>query len=71
MPSTLLPSDGLYLIDGIGPFFKATKSSRINWSKIPFKDLPENPEFWQTLREDFTKFTDKESVFLPSNLKNC
>ncbi|BDS06234.1 hypothetical protein NT6N_12740 [Oceaniferula spumae] len=59
MPPIHLPSDGLYLIDGIGPFFRAAKASRINWSKIPFTDLPEDEGFWETLREEFTIFADK------------
>lgn len=59
MPATHLPSQGLFLIDGIGPFFRATKSSRINWSKIPFTDLPEDDAFWQRLRKEFTTLADR------------
>ena len=29
----------LYLIDGIGPFFRGLKKRKINWSKIPFYHL--------------------------------
>lgn len=29
----------LYLIDGIGPFFKGNRRKEINWSKIDFSDL--------------------------------
>ena len=28
------------LLDGIGPFFKHARSGRVNWSKIPFSQLP-------------------------------
>ncbi|MGA1529622.1 MAG: hypothetical protein ACO398_02620 [Kiritimatiellia bacterium] len=29
----------LYILDAIGPFFRASPAGRINWSKIPFADL--------------------------------
>ncbi len=29
----------LLLIDGIGPFFRDDRRTRINWSKIPFDAL--------------------------------
>lgn len=29
----------LFLIDGIGPFFRGMKKKRINWSKVPFRRL--------------------------------
>ncbi len=32
------------IIDGIGPFFRSVKIKRINWSKIPFSELPNDPE---------------------------
>lgn len=57
-----MPSPSLYIVDGIGPFFRATKGARINWSKIVFADLPENPEFWQTVREELSLFADRVSA---------
>ncbi|MBK1835158.1 hypothetical protein [Roseibacillus ishigakijimensis] len=47
----------LFLLDGIGPFFRALDHSRINWSKIPFAHLPlsgaEGEWFWRRLETDF------------------
>ena len=52
----------LYLVDGIGPFFRATRASRINWSKIPFSDLPEDSSFWRSLHEDFAHLAERVAV---------
>lgn len=53
----------LFLLDGIGPFFRATDRARINWSKIPFADLPtEGPDaqtFWEQLEKDFRQFAER------------
>ncbi len=42
-------------LDAIGPFFRAARDERINWSKIPFADLPEDPPFWTRLEQDFAQ----------------
>lgn len=34
----------IFLIDGIGPFFRGYRKRRINWSKIPFAHLSGDPE---------------------------
>ncbi|YCM44816.1 hypothetical protein V2O64_02135 [Verrucomicrobiaceae bacterium 227] len=50
---------GLKLIDGIGPFFVPVKRRRLNWSKIPFHDLPSGPdsvETWVGIRRDLREF---------------
>lgn len=51
----------LFLIDGIGPFFRGNERRRINWSKIPFADLPLEPdarrERFDRIRDDLTTFT--------------
>ncbi|MGE9266797.1 MAG: hypothetical protein ACQKBY_01770 [Verrucomicrobiales bacterium] len=49
----------LFLVDGIGPFFRAAKAERINWSKIPFHDLPEEAAFWEKLRGEFASLADQ------------
>jgi len=53
----------LALIDAIGPFFRGLSARRINWSKIPFADLPmhggESEEFWARLQEDIRVFARK------------
>ena len=53
----------LFLLDGIGPFFRALTRSRINWSKIPFADLPtEGPDgeaFWLQLETEFRHFATR------------
>lgn len=52
-------SVNLFLLDGIGPFFRDIKQARINWSKIPFAMLPtegsEGDQFWRRLEVDFRK----------------
>lgn len=59
MPSPTSSTPSLFIIDGIGPFFRAAKASRINWSKIPFADLPEDNPFWTRLFDDFTSLADQ------------
>ena len=53
----------LVIIDAIGPFFRGLKRQRINWSKIPFADLPVAGEssvtFWAELRTDLRRFAGK------------
>jgi hypothetical protein len=29
-----------FLVDGIVPFFRGLKQARVNWSKIPYAELP-------------------------------
>lgn len=49
----------LRLVDGIGPFFSPVKRRRLNWSKIPFHDLPvgEGSEAaWAEITRDLQDF---------------
>lgn len=39
----------IFLIDGIGPFFRHYKKRQINWSKIPFHSFPKDREELTTL----------------------
>lgn len=34
----------IFLIDGIGPFFRNYKKKQVNWSKIPFQSLCQDPQ---------------------------
>ena len=49
----------LFLIDGIGPFFRGHPPGRINWSKIPFglieRDGMPDPARFTGIREDFRR----------------
>lgn len=51
MPLAPKPKEPLdwRIIDGIGPFFRDVKIKRINWSKIPFAELPTDPEAFDTV----------------------
>lgn len=53
----------LFLIDGIGPFFRHHPRIRANWSKIPFSHLEENGALpalrWAQIQEDFARFCDR------------
>ncbi|MGB0143765.1 MAG: hypothetical protein ACPGJR_02900 [Akkermansiaceae bacterium] len=49
----------LRLVDGIGPFFSPVKRRRLNWSKIPFHDLPVgegSEEVWRQIAQDLEDF---------------
>ena len=49
----------LKIVDGIGPFFVPVKRRRLNWSKIPFHDLPAGPgseKIWSSIRADLSDF---------------
>lgn len=49
----------LRLVDAIGPFFRGIKRRRLNWSKIPFHDLPVGPEAdhdWRKIGEALDEF---------------
>ena len=52
---------GLFLIDGIGPFFKGNQRAEINWSKIDFAELDSDglisAERCQQIETDFCTFT--------------
>lgn len=52
----------LFLIDAIGPFFRGLKKKRINWSKIPFADLDENPERWRLISKEMRVFCREVSA---------
>ena len=58
--------DALYLIDAIGPFFRGYQRRTINWSKIPFENLPlDGPEretHWARIRSDLDAFATKVSA---------
>lgn len=51
------PENRLFLLDAIGPFFRACRARRINWSKIPFRDIEGNgriaPARAAQIRDDF------------------
>ncbi len=55
----------LFLIDGIGPFFRGLEEKRVNWSKIPFSHLESDDGLdlgrFQSIREDFRRLTAKTS----------
>jgi hypothetical protein len=42
-------SPGIYILDGIGPFFRNLPDGRINWSKIPFAYLENDGALQRTL----------------------
>lgn len=49
----------LRLVDAIGPFFCGVKRRRLNWSKIPFHDLPvgeASEEYWEKARGKADEF---------------
>jgi hypothetical protein len=52
----------LFLVDGIGPFFRGFERRRINWSKVPFENLEREGRFdeerFAGVLEDFTRFAD-------------
>ena len=53
----------LFLIDGIGPFFKGYGPKRVNWSKIPFHHLETEDgldlERFEGIQRDFRRFCEK------------
>lgn len=55
----------LFLIDGIGPFFKGYRRKKINWSKIPFAHIKtegtERHEQFAEIRKDLTEFAERVS----------
>ncbi len=55
----------MFLIDGIGPFFRDDKRTRINWSKIPFDQIeyeePARTGYFARIREDFEAFCRRVS----------
>ena len=56
------PPFQLAIIDAIGPFFRDLDRERINWSKIPFADLPcdeGSAGFWRQVRADMQVFASK------------
>lgn len=50
----------IFLIDGIGPFFKNYQKRRINWSKIPFTTLSNDPE---VCRRQFAEIAGDTETF--------
>ncbi|MDF1813811.1 MAG: hypothetical protein P1V20_16535 [Verrucomicrobiales bacterium] len=60
-------SDKLFLIDGIGPFFRDYKRVRINWSKIPWRriqklDPGSRQAFFDQVHKDLEKFCAETSA---------
>lgn len=58
----------LYLIDAIGPFFRGHDVRAVNWSKIPWQNVPkvcaESAEaWWAQVRADLTKFADQAAAW--------
>lgn len=53
----------LFIIDGIGPFFRGCSQDVINWSKAPFAHLEKrdglDPERVEGVRTDFRRFCAK------------
>ena len=50
------------LVDGIGPFFVPVTRRRLNWSKIPFHDLPVGQgaeEVWEKIASDLGVFAER------------
>ena len=56
----------LFLIDGIGPFFRHHPRLRANWSKIPFSHLERGEtlpaEIWEQIQADFARFCARVSA---------
>ncbi len=50
----------IFLIDAIGPFFRGYRKRRINWSKIPFTHLSDDPEI---MRGQFTEIARDLAIF--------
>lgn len=67
MPANLLLmnhlDEELFIIDGIGPFFRNNRRKEINWSKIDFSDLDSSgaiePERLTQIKEDFNTFAKR------------
>jgi hypothetical protein len=58
----------LHLIDAIGPFFRGHDVRTINWSKIPWQNLPKTRDaaadaWWALVRADLTKFADQAAAW--------
>ncbi|MCB1277677.1 hypothetical protein [Prosthecobacter sp.] len=58
----------LHLIDAIGPFFRGHDVRTINWSKIPWQNVPktrdaESDAWWAQVRTDLTKFADQAAAW--------
>ena len=58
--------EALFIIDGIGPFFRTNRRAEINWSKIDFSDLDASgsipPERLTQIEEDFRTFTGRAAA---------
>lgn len=55
----------IFLIDGIGPFFRSYAKQKINWSKIPFQHLHRDPaacrKQFETIGKDLDTFASRVS----------
>ena len=56
----------LFIIDGIGPFFRSNGRKEINWSKIDFSDLDVSgliaPEQLEQIEQDFRLFAQRAAA---------
>ena len=56
----------LFIIDGIGPFFRGYERRRINWSKIPFDNLERegrlDTDRMQAVTADFRTFVERAAA---------
>jgi hypothetical protein len=56
----------LFIIDGIGPFFRSNERKEINWSKIDFSDLDASgliaPERLEQIKTDFRLFVRRAAA---------
>lgn len=57
---------GLFLLDAIGPFFRAAPPGRVNWSKIPFAALERDGsvrrELFPQIRDDFRLICERAAA---------
>jgi len=60
------PTDALYLIDAIGPFFRGYQKRTINWSKLPFENVrlsgPESDAQWTQIYADMEVLCEKAAA---------
>lgn len=61
------PTERIYILDAIGPFFRDLPPGRINWSKIPFAHLENQGrvrrEIFAKVREDFRTVCENAAAY--------
>ncbi len=69
-PAWFIPGtvQSLHLIDAIGPFFRGHEVRTINWSKIPWQNVPKVCDekaqaWWAEVRADLTRFADRAAAW--------